>query len=94
MIELKESSGEVLIPVKAVPGASRDRFVGLWAGRAKIVVSAPPEGGKANKAICTLLAKLLDVRKGKVKVVRGLSSPIKTVSVAGVSIDHVKRLLS
>lgn len=72
------------IAVKAVPGAKRDEVVGRLGERLKVRVSAPPEGGKANKAICELLARELDVKAKDVEVVRGHSSAEKTVRVAGV----------
>jgi uncharacterized protein (TIGR00251 family) len=81
--------GGVLIAVKAVPGAKRDGIVGRLGERLKIRVSAPPEGGKANKAICALLAAELGVRVQDVEVVRGHSSPEKTIRIAGVRVESV-----
>ena len=47
----RSSDGAWLIRVKAVPGASRDEIAGPLGDRLKIRIAAPPEGGKANKAI-------------------------------------------
>ena len=72
------------IDVKAVPGAKRDEIAGWLGDRLKVRVSAPAEGGKANKAICALIAKTVGVRTREVTVVSGHGSPEKAVEVAGV----------
>lgn len=71
----------VVIRVKAVPGASRDQIAGVLGDRLKVKVAAPPEGGKANKAICALLAKELGVKPGQVEIVSGATNPEKVVRV-------------
>jgi len=79
-----EPDGEdVLIRVKAVPGASRDELAGTVGDRLKVRVSAAPEGGKANKAICRVVAEALGVRPRRVSVEYGHASPEKTLRVAG-----------
>jgi len=84
------SPGSTLIAVKAVPGAKRDEIVGRLGDRLKIRVSAPPEGGKANKAICKLLATTLGVRAKDVEVVRGHASAEKTLRVSGIKASDVE----
>ena len=42
-------------------------------------VTAPPDGGKANKAVCALLAKELGVPKSSVRIKRGDTSRHKLV---------------
>jgi uncharacterized protein (TIGR00251 family) len=54
-----------------VPGASRERIAGLHDGRVRIAVSAPPERGKANKALIAFVAATLGLRKNQVSIVRG-----------------------
>lgn len=79
----------LLLPVKAVPGAKRDGVVGWLGDRLKVRVSAPPEGGRANGAICRLIAAELGVRPAAVTVVRGGSSPEKTLAIDGVTLERV-----
>lgn len=87
---MKPDSGGVLIAVKAVPGAKRDEVVGRLGDRLKVRVSAPPEGGKANRAICALLAAELGVRARDVEVIQGLSSPEKVIRVRGATPEAVR----
>jgi len=47
-------------------------------------VTAPPVDGKANRALCRLIAKRVGVAPSRVKVVRGARSREKLVSVEGV----------
>lgn len=87
------AGGGVLIRVKAVPGARRDEIAGVLSDRLKIRVSAPPEGGRANKAICALLAGVLRVRGRDVTLHSGPTGPEKTLHVSGVSLDDAARRL-
>lgn len=84
-----DGRGGVLIAVKAVPGAKRDEIVGLLGERLKVRVSAPPEGGRANKAICALLARELGVKESDVEVVAGATRAEKSVRIGGVSAADV-----
>lgn len=84
-LRVREQDGAVQFAVKVVPGASRDRIVGLYGEALKVQVSAPPEGGKANARVCEVLATMLAVAKRDVTVVQGRSSAHKVVQVRGLS---------
>lgn len=45
-------------------------------------IMAPPEGGKANKAIIALLAKTLDIAKSNISLVSGATARRKTFKIA------------
>lgn len=90
---LREVDGLVQFAVKAVPGASRDRIVGLLGDALKVQVSAAPEGGKANDRLCEVLAERLAVPKHAVQVVAGHGNPRKVVAVRGLSVDAVRAAL-
>jgi uncharacterized protein len=79
----------ILIRIKAVPGASRDAIAGVLGDRLKVRISAPPEDGKANKAICSLLAKALGLKRAQVSVQSGHTNPEKTVRIIGCSIGQI-----
>lgn len=81
----RDSGGAWLVRVKAVPGASRDEIAGTLGDRLKVRVAAPPEGGRANKAICKLIARRLGVAAKLVEVVAGMTNPEKTIQVDGVA---------
>jgi uncharacterized protein (TIGR00251 family) len=82
-----------LVPVKVVPNASRTRFAGAHGDGVKIQVAAPPERGRANEAVCEVLAEALGVPARDVTVVRGHTSPAKTLRVLGLAPDEVARRL-
>ena len=81
------------VHLKVVPGGSRDALGGPLGDRLKVRVSAPPEGGKANRAVLKLLADALGLSVRALTIVRGASSPLKTVEVNGLGPEDVGRLL-
>ncbi len=72
------------LTVRATPKAGRDEIAGRRADGALLVrVTAAPEDGRANAAVCALVAKALGVPKGAVHVVRGETSRDKVLEVDG-----------
>ena len=70
------------IRVKVIPKTSRTEFVGLLPdGTWKVKVAAPPEKGKANRALCEFIAQRLGVAKSRVQVVAGETSQFKRIRV-------------
>jgi uncharacterized protein YggU (UPF0235/DUF167 family) len=58
--------------------------VGERSGAVVIRVSAPPVDGKANEALCRLVAKAAGVPPSRVRVVRGHTARDKVLAVEGV----------
>jgi uncharacterized protein (TIGR00251 family) len=72
----------LIINVKAIPKSSKDEVVGvLDDGTLKVKVTAAPEKGRANAAICELLAAEFGVTRGNVEVLRGETSSRKQVLI-------------
>ena len=84
--------------VHVVPRASRDEVLGVrmdpdGLSCVELRVSSPPEGGRANTAVCKLLAKQLGIPKSSVLVKRGETARYKTVEAA-VSSDEFSAWIS
>ena len=65
------------------PRARRAEVVGERADAIVIRVTAPPVEGKANAALCALVADRAGVPPSRVSVVRGTTSRDKVVRVVG-----------
>ncbi|MFW5751327.1 MAG: DUF167 domain-containing protein [Planctomycetota bacterium] len=57
--------------VKVVPGAARDRVMGLLGDHLKLRVRPPPEDGRANAAVQALLARWIGCRPDELELVAG-----------------------
>lgn len=82
------ADGDVLLDVHVQPGGSRDEVVGRHGDALKIKVSAPPEGGQANAAVCRLLADAFGVPRASVEVTSGASSRRKRIRIADLDADR------
>ncbi len=86
---LAQAGPDVLIQIKVVPGASCEKVCGMLGDRLKVAVAAPPEDGKANQALCALLAKVLGVGAKSLEVTAGHTNPRKTVRVVAATVGMV-----
>ena len=86
-LKIDNVRGGIVLGVKVVPGSSRTAIAGVWDGKLKVKVAAPPEKGKANQCLIDFLAKQLGVKKNAVAIIHGQTSPIKQVHVSGLSAE-------
>jgi len=82
------------ISVRLMPRASADEIVGSRGGALFVRVTAPPVDGRANDALCRLIAKRLRVPVSSVSVIRGARSRDKVVRVEGRSSAELTRALA
>jgi uncharacterized protein len=82
------------IRVRVTPRAGSDAVFGLHDGELAVRVTAAPDDGKANAAVCRVVARFLGVPKTAVTVRRGATSRHKTLDVAGVAAAEVDRAIS
>ncbi|MFC4002003.1 DUF167 domain-containing protein [Prauserella oleivorans] len=87
---------ELRVALRVKPGARRDHVGGRWDGplgdSLVVAVQAPAVDGKANDAVCRVLAKALAVRSRDLVVVKGQRSRDKLVEIVGASPDVAGRL--
>jgi uncharacterized protein (TIGR00251 family) len=82
------------ISVTVSPGARRSELVGRHGDGWRARIAAPPERGRANDALCKLLATALSVPTGSVRVVAGHTARVKVVEVDGLDPTAIERRLS
>ena len=75
------------------PGASRSELVGRHGDGWRARVAAAPERGRANEALCKLLAEALGVPRPAVRVVAGQAARRKVVEVEGLDSSEIARRL-
>jgi uncharacterized protein (TIGR00251 family) len=83
---MAEPSTRLRLRVSA--GARRTELVGRHGDAWKVRVSAPPEDGRANDAVLSLLAERVGVPRRAVAIVSGHSSREKVVQMDGI--DHAE----
>jgi uncharacterized protein (TIGR00251 family) len=70
--------------VRVQAGARREEILGMRDGALVARVGAPARDGRANRALCALIARHLGVRRSQVAIVRGERSRDKLVRVDGI----------
>ena len=83
----------VVLLLKVVPGARRDRIVGELGEALKVAVSKPPEGGAANAAVITLLSETLRISAASLQIIKGHTAPRKQVLIRGLDRMELERRL-
>lgn len=90
---LSERDGSALVHVRLQPRSVRDELVGERAGRLVGRVTAPPAEGRANTALCRLVAKAAGIAPSRATLVRGASSRDKLIRLEGLAaIEAARRL--
>jgi len=65
--------------------------VGFREGVLWVKVSAPPIEGRANERLREILAERLSIPKGRIKIVKGITSRNKEVELEGLKEDEIFR---
>ena len=83
----------VLVPIRVKPRAPAAKIAGERGGRLLVQVTAPPIDGKANDAVCRLLAKSLRIATGRIRVVSGEHARDKLIRIQGMHAPEVASAL-
>jgi uncharacterized protein (TIGR00251 family) len=94
MIAITEHAEGCILPVRAQPGARRTAVQGEQAGSLKVAVTAPPDQGKANKAILEVLRKTLELKRSQVELLSGATSREKRFVIRGMTAAELRGRLA
>ena len=89
-----EKDSTVVVRIHVRPGAGRSAVVGRHGDALHLRVAPPPQDGRANEAVRSLVAELFDVAKSSVELVSGDRSRDKRVRVHGVDVDVVRQRIA
>jgi hypothetical protein len=84
---------ESKLSVHVSPNASKNGLVSFENGILRVKIAAPPVKGKANAELAAFLAKVLDIKKGQVAIVKGAGSRDKLVAIEGMKKEDVSARL-
>lgn len=94
MITISAHAEGWVVPVKAQPGARKNTIVGEHAGLLKVAVTAPPDQGRANKALVEVLRDALGVKRSQLELIAGETSREKRFLVRGIDKAELEKRLS
>ena len=78
----EDGGKSVRLRLRVSAGASRRRVLGVHGGALKLSVKAPPEKGRANKDVVSLVAETFGLTPSDVEILSGETSPDKVVKLA------------
>ncbi|MDY7034257.1 MAG: DUF167 domain-containing protein [Thermodesulfobacteriota bacterium] len=79
----------VVLKVWLQPKSSRNEIKGLHGDTLRVSVTSPPIEGRANKALCDLMAKEFGVSKSQIEIIKGHKSRTKIIKIDGVTPDYM-----
>ncbi len=85
MIAVADHAEGCVLPVRAQPGARKAGVLGEQGGALKLAVTAPPEDGRANKALTEALRDLLGLKRSQVELLSGGTSRDKKFLIRGLA---------
>jgi uncharacterized protein (TIGR00251 family) len=83
-IRITDHAEGLVLPVRAQPGARRSGVQGEQAGALKVTVTAPPEDGRANRALVEVLREVLRLKRSQLELLSGATSRDKQFLVRGL----------
>ena len=75
------ASSMAIVTIKVTPRAKQNKIIGYADDVLRVHITAPPIGGKANKALIAFLSDAWDIPKSSIRIVRGESAREKVLEV-------------
>jgi uncharacterized protein (TIGR00251 family) len=91
VILLQDHCEGVILPVRAQPAARREGIVGEHNGALKVAICAPPDQGRANKALQKTLGGALQLKQSQIVLLTGASSRNKRFLIRGLDRSELIR---
>jgi uncharacterized protein (TIGR00251 family) len=94
VIDIASHADGVVLRVLAHPAAKRNAILGERAGAVRVAVTAPPDKGKANAAIQSVLAQALACKTRQIALLSGEASRQKRFLIGAMTTEELRDRLS
>jgi uncharacterized protein (TIGR00251 family) len=93
-LTLRPAATGVRMDIRVIPRSPRNSIEGPREGRLVVRVTAPPVDDAANAAVVAAIAAHLDLPKRAVRIVSGATARNKTVEIAGLDVETLRRRIT
>ena len=84
----------LVFDIKVIPSSKKQQFLLDKSGKIKGFLKKPPEKGKANKELITLISKHTGIFKDKITILLGKTSRNKRIKIdANIELEELLGLL-
>ena len=83
----------VVLWVLVQPRASRNELAGIQQGALKVRLTAPPVEGAANEECLRFLAKLLELPRSRLRLIKGHKSRRKAILILAGDVESIRHQL-
>jgi uncharacterized protein (TIGR00251 family) len=80
---MRQDGDGLVLSVRVQPRASKNEILDVRDGHLRVRTTAPPDDGKANRAVIRLIAKYLRVAPSRITLLRGNTRRNKQLRVTG-----------
>lgn len=85
----------IILSLRVVPNKPESKIVSISEdGTIRIEIKAQPIEGKANKELIRTLAKLFNLNKSQIIIVKGLSSKNKLIRIDSIDKARIQNILA
>jgi uncharacterized protein (TIGR00251 family) len=83
LIEILSTHDGISFSIHVQPRASKNEIKGLYGNSLKVLLTAPPVEGEANKACIDFFSKIFKTAKSNIKIISGEKNRSKIIKVFG-----------
>ena len=83
----------VTLDVKVTPRSSKSEVVSFEGALLKVRLHSPPDKGKANEELISVLSEFFHTPKSSISLVKGMASRSKRVVLNNVSFEEIEPYL-
>lgn len=86
---IENKDGNIILKIKIVPNSPENCIKGVVGDMLRVKINAVPENNKANHELTCYLAKFFDIKRSNIKIIKGLKSRDKIITIKGANYNKI-----